>query len=449
MTMSEQLWIESSSGFSLPGFPNHSGSPRWAAPKMRALFWPSGLICWQVNLYLVSLRKSGLAISTVNTYASELSVFIRYLARCELSIDEIDDDTLIEYADYLLVEGKSGNHINRLLLRILNYLGWYQGLFPGVRVVGPVGADCQVTVKIKLARACRGKISTSLQHMSMVPASTPRTVRPISYQDLKTLVSACDKPGSSRFKKTRDRCMITLLADTGIRREEITWIFCDSILEAEKNGGRLRIRTSKKRGNPEREVPIPQETLSLLVEYVEVTRAMHIRRLKKRDQSFQDSGWAFCSHSGGKMAPVTVSQLFNDLRKSSSIQGRATPHMLRHRYITLQVMGRLKALHKSNLGLEMLTTVLSQVASLTGHSSLDSLWTYVDWAFEELDTMRTSGDFSENPINAVVLQLMNSARSVGDKTVVDALETVQKALNDQSVNHPELNVVTHSVRCNR
>ena len=93
--MDKQLWIESSIGFSLPGFPNHSDSPRWAAPKMRALFWPSGLICWQVNLYLVSLRKSGLAISTVNTYASELSVFIRYLSRCDLMVDEIDDDTLI------------------------------------------------------------------------------------------------------------------------------------------------------------------------------------------------------------------------------------------------------------------------------------------------------------------------------------------------------------------
>ena len=97
----------------------------------------------------------------------------------------------------------------------------------------------------------------------------------------------------------------------------------------------------------------------------------------------------------------------------------------------------------------MLTTILSQVASLTGHSSLDSLWTYVDWAFEELDTMRVSGGFNENPINAVVLQLMNSARSVGDIAVVDALETVQKALDAQSVNHPELNVVTHSVRRNK
>lgn len=444
--MDKQLWIESSIGFSLPGFPNHSDSPRWAAPKMRALFWPSGLICWQVNLYLVSLRKSGLAISTVNTYASELSVFIRYLSRCDLMVDEIDDDTLIEYADYLLAEDKSGNHINRLLLRVLNYLAWYQNFFPGVRLVGAVGDDCQVTVKIKFSRACRGSISTSLRHMSMVPASTPRTVRPIAYQDLKKLVSACDKPGSSRFKKARDRCMVTLLADTGIRREELTWIFCDHILKAEKNGGRLRVRTSKKRGNPERELPIPPETLSLLIEYVEVTRAIHIRRLKKRDPSFQDSGWAFCSHSGEKMAPVTVSQIFNDLRKNSCIQGRATPHMLRHRYITLQLMGRLKALHKNNIGLEMLTTILSQVASLTGHTSLDSLWIYVDWAFEELDTLRTSGDFNEMPVNAVVFQLMNAARSVGDKAVVEALETVQKALDAQSANQPALNVVTHSIR---
>lgn len=45
---------------------------------------------------------------------------------------------------------------------------------------------------------------------------------------------------------------------------------------------------------------------------------------------------------------------------------------------------RLKALQDSHpLGLQLMTTMLSRLASITGHTSIESLWTYVDWAFDE------------------------------------------------------------------
>ena len=279
--MVEQLWMESSAKFSLPGLPLSSGSVRWAAPRIRAVFWSSGRICWQVNLYLISLRRSGLAVSTINTYASELSVFIAYLCDAKLLITQVDDDVLLEYSEYLLERGKSGSHINRLILRGINYLAWYQHIFPGDLLVGEIGSGSNITIRVRAARGYRGRASSRIQHMSMVPASVPRLVRPISLIDLTKIVAACDTQGATSYKKARDRCLVTLMADSGIRREELTWITCNQIRDALKNGRKLIIRTSKRHGNPEREVPIPEETLAMLTDFIEVNRAILIRRIKK------------------------------------------------------------------------------------------------------------------------------------------------------------------------
>lgn len=447
--MGAQLWIEASSSFTLPGFADISGSGRWSAPKLRALFWPNGSICWQVNLYLVFMRRSGLAVSSVNTYASELSVFIRFLAASGTLVESVDDDVLMEYSDSLISQNKSGAHINRLIHRVISFLVWYQQLFPKIFLIGLPGSGCQVTISRRAVYVGAGQVRGQIKHMSMVPKSIPRTVRPISRESLEKLIVATTEVARSRYKKDRDRCMLVLLADAGLRREELTWLRCERIREAKDNGGRLRVRSSKRRGNPEREIPIPQETLNTLLEFLEVSRTLHIRRIKRRNPSFRDDGWAFCTHSGKKMVPATVTQIFSDLRLSAGLSERATAHMLRHRYITLQVLSRLKALRKSGIGLEAMTTILSKVSSLSGHGSLRSLWTYVDWAYDELEASKNGIDVSANEASEVVLKLLKSAKSRGDQVEVSALELVARALSKLSCPDPSLNVVTHSFRNGR
>nr|WP_232917813.1 site-specific integrase [Pseudomonas viridiflava] len=268
----------------------------------------------------------------------------------------------------------------------------------------------------------------------------------MSYLDVLQLVAACKEIGTSTFKRTRDRCLVTLMADTGIRREELTWIQCIEVKEAIKNGGRLKIRTSKRKGNPLREIPVPLATLELIDQFIDIQRALHMRRLKRRASGFADLGWVFCGYSGRKLAPVSLSQIFNDLRVQAGIKGRATPHMLRHRYITLQVMIRLQAVQHSNIGLEMITTILSQVASLTGHSNVESLWTYVDWAFEEIDALDDVIHLDYSKTHSVLTELMSAAENRGDKKVINALESCFLLLKKNSTEKPKLNIVSHSLR---
>lgn len=440
-----QLWLESSERFALPGSPNAQSS-RWASPKMRALFWPSGQFCWQLNSYLISLRKAGSAVSTVNTYASELTLFLRYIFSISVSIEDVDDDTLIGYSDYLLTGQRSGSHVNRLILRVINYLIWHQRIFPGTNVIGPVGGGSQVTVTVRESGGARTYGGARVRHISMVPYSSPRIVRPISLSNIKKLVAAIGVSSVSRFKRQRDRCILTLLADSGMRREEVTWLRCQNILDAKQNNGRLRFRTSKRRGNPEREIPLPLSTLNLLIDYLDIYRTIHIKRLSSKRERFVDLGWAFPTIAGGQIAPVTISQIFIKLKKSANITERASSHMLRHRYITLQVIARLQALRKNKLGLELITSVLSQVASLSGHSNIRSMWSYVDWAFEELDSYSSGDVLASREVEDLIFGLMAEATDAGKQDVVDALQKIRSAFVQRNENRLVLTAASHSLR---
>ncbi|HBP0057836.1 TPA: tyrosine-type recombinase/integrase, partial [Pseudomonas aeruginosa] len=374
MTSVGRLWRTSSKEFYLPGYDKFRRSERWAAPEMRVMYWPDGCICWQLNVYFLHLRRSNSAISTINTYASELSLFVRFLFESKVVIEDVCDDVLVSFSDWLVNRKKSsGNHINRILLRVISFLEWYQTLLVGRRLVGSLGQGAQVTISLRSLKSKQGVVRVRTQHHAMVPASIPRTVRPISSNIVSALLDSCEWAAKTNFRRSRDRCMLVLLADTGIRREELTWIRVSDVVGASADR-KLPVRTSKRKGNPYRLIPISDETFRMLLEYIDVTRSIQVRRLNRRKIGFKDQGWLFCTREGFKMAPSTVSQLFCDLRAEAGLTERISAHMLRHRYITLQVMARLRSLsRRGSIGVEALTTVLSKIASLSGHSSLDSM----------------------------------------------------------------------------
>lgn len=102
MTSVGRLWRTSSKEFYLPGYDKFRRSERWAAPEMRVMYWPDGCICWQLNVYFLHLRRSNSAISTINTYASELSLFVRFLFESKVVIEDVCDDVLVSFSDWLV-----------------------------------------------------------------------------------------------------------------------------------------------------------------------------------------------------------------------------------------------------------------------------------------------------------------------------------------------------------
>ncbi len=448
MTSVGRLWRTSSKEFYLPGYDKFRRSERWAAPEMRVMYWPDGCICWQLNVYFLHLRRSNSAISTINTYASELSLFVRFLFESKVVIEDVCDDVLVSFSDWLVNRKKSsGNHINRILLRVISFLEWYQTLLVGRRLVGSLGQGAQVTISLRSLKSKQGVVRVRTQHHAMVPANIPRTVRPISSNIVSALLDSCEWAAKTNFRRSRDRCMLVLLADTGIRREELTWIRVSDVVGASADR-KLPVRTSKRKGNPYRLIPISDETFRMLLEYIDVTRSIQVRRLNRRKIGFKDQGWLFCTREGFKMAPSTVSQLFCDLRAEAGLTERISAHMLRHRYITLQVMARLRSLsRRGSIGVEALTTVLSKIASLSGHSSLDSMWRYVDWAYEELEAeYKDSANVADEALS-VIEALMGEAKSSENRALAESLLIVREAVSQLRTKSYELpSVVAHSLR---
>ncbi|WP_436422315.1 tyrosine-type recombinase/integrase [Pseudomonas aeruginosa] len=375
-------------------------------------------------------------------------MFVRFLFESKVVIEDVCDDVLVSFSDWLVNRKKSsGNHINRILLRVISFLEWYQTLLVGRRLVGSLGQGAQVTISLRSLKSKQGVVRVRTQHHAMVPASIPRTVRPISSNIVFALLDSCEWAAKTNFRRSRDRCMLVLLADTGIRREELTWIRVSDVVGASADR-KLPVRTSKRKGNPYRLIPISDETFRMLLEYIDVTRSIQVRRLNRRKIGFKDQGWLFCTREGFKMAPSTVSQLFCDLRAEAGLTERISAHMLRHRYITLQVMARLRSLsRRGSIGVEALTTVLSKIASLSGHSSLDSMWRYVDWAYEELEAeYKDSANVADEALS-VIEALMGEAKSSENRALAESLLIVREAVSQLRTKSYELpSVVAHSLR---
>ncbi|HFD3828811.1 TPA: tyrosine-type recombinase/integrase [Pseudomonas aeruginosa] len=375
-------------------------------------------------------------------------MFVRFLFESKVVIEDVCDDVLVSFSDWLVNRKKSsGNHINRILLRVISFLEWYQTLLVGRRLVGSLGQGAQVTISLRSLKSKQGVVRVRTRHHAMVPASIPRTVRPISSNIVSALLDSCEWAAKTNFRRSRDRCMLVLLADTGIRREELTWIRVSDVVGASADR-KLPVRTSKRKGNPYRLIPISDETFRMLLEYIDVTRSIQVRRLNRRKIGFKDQGWLFCTREGFKMAPSTVSQLFCDLRAEAGLTERISAHMLRHRYITLQVMARLRSLsRRGSIGVEALTTVLSKIASLSGHSSLDSMWRYVDWAYEELEAeYKDSANVADEALS-VIEALMGEAKSSENRALAESLLIVREAVSQLRTKSYELpSVVAHSLR---
>lgn len=446
MKVGEGLCRRVSASFRLPGIGQGPASgERGIAGGMKVVFFPNGRSCWEVNAYLVHCRRVGLAVGTVSIYASELSLLVRFMYLRRLDLRMIDDDHLIDFADWLVVRDRSGaRHINRVLARVLAFVAWAECISLGHPQIGRLGVNALITVeqRVMKAKGVRGRVSSD-RHVAMLPSGAKRIVRPMPLDVFRRLLAQCEHSAKRSFAKSRNRVMLLVLADTGIRREELVWIRTSDVFDAMNGDGKLKIRTSKKKGNPIRLVPIPALTLQEVVKYIRVQREMQMRRHTKAGRMGRDKGWAFCAQSGSRLSAATVTQIFSDLRALAGFSERATAHMLRHRYITLQVIDRIKRLRNVGiLGVEAAATVLAQVASLSGHSNPTSMWDYIDWAYQEM------ASDAESRGNTEISDLIRELEVFGEAAIESSegralLDRARSVLVSQLEKSPRLGVLAH------
>lgn len=439
-----QLWKTTDEGCELVLYATSDGVVKRAYPGVRVLFWPNRKPCWAANMYSCALLKRGWAIGTVNDTAASLALLLRFLYEHRRDFQDMDDAALHRLSDELAGEPdlrsaqakrRGGRQTNKILRRVLAFLEWYQTLFPGERpLVGEHGEGAQITVERRTMHIGTRTVS-SLWHESMVPDDVPRDVRPMARNILQSLLDACPKLAQSRYVQKRASTLLKMLADTGARRVEINNLTVKDIkAAARRQDGLLEVRTAKRGDWKIRYVPLPRPTLNTVMDYIDIQRRLHVRRLIQKGVIAHDPGWLLLNDRGGKLHVETITQDIARLRIIAGVSERGTAHMLRHRWITIQVLERLKACLGQKLPLDVATTILTQVASMTGHKRIESLWPYIDLAFEEMGVWDTAEAVINMRMNAEAayreLREIRKAHQEGSPLTKLELHRVDNLLHD-------------------
>ena len=183
----------------------------------------------------------------------------------------------------------------------------------------------------------------------------PKTKKPLPYfvRD-KEMELLLDGDGFDEdFEGVRDRLVLEMLYDTGIRRSELI-----GIQDSDVDFGAMQIRVTGKR-NKQRLIPFAEGLKNLIQAYTEV----------RNREVGSESGWFFVRKNGEQLSAGIVYNIVKKKLSEIPTLAKRSPHVLRHSFATSML----------NNGAE-----LNAVKELLGHSSLASTSVYTRTTFEEL-----------------------------------------------------------------
>ena len=179
-------------------------------------------------------------------------------------------------------------------------------------------------------------------------------IRPLTRAEISRIENAAE----------RDRLIIRLLADTGIRVGELTSITVDDLIPA---GSKFFIRVRGKTG--ERDVAIMPELHKRLRRHIAGTRP------KKAESKRVFLGLR--RRPGGGVEPLTesgVQQIVRELAETAEIGRRAHPHLFRHSAATYLLNNGVSPLHlKTILGHKSLAMIDRTYSHITPVDTYDAL----------------------------------------------------------------------------
>jgi len=113
--------------------------------------------------------------------------------------------------------------------------------------------------------------------------------------------------------------------------------------------------------------------------------------LEKEGVEFGQTDALFLSEDGHPIKKTSIEKDFERLVKAAGLKDtQACLSMFRHRFITMEVIVHLKEFMTAGAKtMQMMTrvdyeSILKRVATKTGHGSVESLWHYIDLAWDEI-----------------------------------------------------------------
>jgi len=185
------------------------------------------------------------------------------------------------------------------------------------------------------------------------PLKTPKRV-PQFVEEKDMLLLLDNLEFEKNFKGYRDKIVLEMLYNTGIREAELL-----GITEADVNYIRQEIKILGK-GNKERIIPISPSLSQDLQEYA-YHRQLTFPRLAHQN--------LFVTDSGEPAYPMLIYRIVNKYLSLVSNTSKKSPHVLRHTFAT----------HLLNKGAE-----LSAIKDILGHTSLSATQIYTHNSLEKL-----------------------------------------------------------------
>lgn len=409
-----QLWKKTSNECQLVDFSNEKGSTLVNAPNIPVMFWPDGSVCWPITIWLMDRAKTYIARAnskgrrnsnggSSNTHASLISHFVRFVHNYHnKDFTSLYDDDLKRWAKNLKDEVDTRNpyskrrkntQIGTIMRSALTFLFWYQRhmLYHDKLIGEDIGNQITISHNTIKTKSKTGKTSRQkyIHHRHIPNNNTPKKIFAIGHENITKLYDALRETTVNIQVRKRNECILKLLEATGGRRVEVAELTVDDI-ELALTTERLMLRTAKSNNN-EREVPVAKQWIEPIARYINTFRKKKVKELIKNGKISADPRSLFINlNNGSKLYETYISKLVSDLRRAANINEKTCAHMFRHRFITIQVATRLKDFRKGDLPIDVSNSILTKVASLSGHSNPESLRPYIDLAFAELDAWDTA-----------------------------------------------------------
>lgn len=239
------------------------------------------------HTYIATERR--MAAGTVQNYIGDLRDFADWLARQQVTtLDEVTAREVREWQMEHMDRGEAAGTVKR---RLSSLSSWFRFL----RRRGFLEADIMA------------KVSAPKQ---------PKRL-PVFFKESETERLYSEGLFATDFMGQRDKLMLRMLYETGMRRSELAGLKVSSV-----DFSSMTIKVLGKR-NKERLIPIENELAHNIKDY-----------LALKEQEMGENEWLFVGRKGRQITPADVYQTVRKYMTALSNADRISPHVFRHSFAT-------------------------------------------------------------------------------------------------------------------
>lgn len=265
--------------------------------------------------YLKNVKKY--SINTVNSYVSDINIFISYLNFEKVNYKNINRDIIRSYLKYLDENNYKSSSINRILSSLNDYYNYL--------------------VKNKI-------IKYNYFNDINRPRKEKKLPNFINYAEYMNLISTIEKEDNT-YLRLRNLLLLEILFDTGLRVSEAVNI---KIKDIDFKNHSIKVLG---KGSKERIVYFGDYASNYLEEYLSLREGI----------KSSDDEYLFWNKNYQKLTRRGAEYLINNIAKKALLKQKITPHTLRHTFATEML----------NNGCD-----IRSVQELLGHKSLSTTGIY-------------------------------------------------------------------------